>query len=309
MTLPDLTIEKPARDAMAPPASTAWFFVVWFRIALMQLARLRYHFLFCLLSRPWGIWFTRFMAGKLRRIHAVPRIGKLAIPLRAKALRDMLDQTNDFNGAEAMCPRLPAGEVVLAIDWPRRHREERARLEEVLDCELVADDARIRETVRARCDSDLHGVTELHTVNLARLCENVALDVAERHLGIGVGDGPERGALRPIIRWLAARVFQGPVKGSCEETYAQIAADRMQSVVQCCYDRQARELSQRAAIGNPIPVQEMTVLQRMIALSRRELTPRVWPGLPHADWLDEDWIIRKTLRRWRCSAASPLPAR
>ncbi|MEM7210761.1 MAG: cytochrome P450 [Pseudomonadota bacterium] len=301
MTLPDLDIDDRAKKAMAPPVSTEWFFVAWYLGIALWVGRLRYKLMFWVLSRRRGVWITRKFVAILRAIHPVPRLGKIAIPLRAADLRDMLRRVDDFNAAEAMCPRLPAGQVVLAIDWPRRHGEERARLEEVLDHARLTDDARIREIVRDRCHKDFGAYPCLNGRNLARLCEDVAFDVAEGHLGIGVGTGPERDKLRPIIRWLAARVFQGPVKGSPEETFALIASDRMQSLAQHCFEQADAELRQAAADGRPIPPEKMTVLQRMIALRNNGdpalgaalgLKPRVHPNLPHAKWLDDDWIIR-----------------
>ena len=101
----------------------------WF---IAGLGWLKYRLLFCALSRPGWLGFTRQMLRIARWFHPVPRAAGHALPLNARDLREALARTQDFNGAEDMSPRLPAGENVLAIDWPQRHGEERARLERVL---------------------------------------------------------------------------------------------------------------------------------------------------------------------------------
>ncbi|MEM9062482.1 MAG: cytochrome P450 [Pseudomonadota bacterium] len=125
-----------------------------------------------------------------------------------------------------MSPRLPMGENVLAIDWPRRHAEEREVLEQVLDHNHDKDHLRIRKIVRDRVKKALPTErSELRKLNIARFCEDVALDVAGRYLGIG--DLCEREDLRPIVRRLASQVFQAPVHGSIEERDARLAGSRM----------------------------------------------------------------------------------
>lgn len=278
-----LEIRDSDLNALKSARSTSWWLVHWTSWPALRVKRLIYRFMFRLLSRPWGISLTRLTSRILRGVHPVPRLLGKAIPLRAADLKDMLERADDFNGAEAMCPRLPAGEVVLGIDWTRRHAEERARLEQVLDCAPDEDDARIRNIVRARCETKLGMLTDLKDVNLAELCEDVALDVAHEYLGVGVDCRGQRDHLRPIIRWLAAQVFQAPVKGSCEEIYARVAADKIQRLAERCMDDQEAELDRQEAAGTPIPKEEMTVLQRMISLRRESAAP---------GWLTRDWVLR-----------------
>ena len=127
-----LEIRKSELDALKSARSTSWMLVRVIRWPAHRAKRLIYRLRFRLLSRPWGISVTRFASRIMRGVHPVPRFSGLAIPLRAADLKDMLERADDFNGAEAMCPRLPAGEVVLGIDWTRRHAEERARLEQLV---------------------------------------------------------------------------------------------------------------------------------------------------------------------------------
>ena len=278
-----LEIRDAELDALRSARTTSWMLVRLIRWPAHRAKRLIYRVRFRFLSRPWGIKLTRLLSRILRGVHPVPRFSGLAIPLRAADLKDMLERADDFNGAEAMCPRLPAGEVVLGIDWTRRHAEERARLEQVLDCAPEEDDARIRNIVRARCKTKLGTGTTLKGVNLAKLCEDVALDVARAYLGVGVDCPDQREHLRPIIRWLAAQVFQAPVKGSCEEIFARVAADKIQRLAEKCMNDQEAELITREQAGAPIPNEEMTVLQRMISLRRQSSAP---------DWLTQDWVLR-----------------
>lgn len=281
-----LEIRDSDLDALRAARTSSWWVIagpVWLK---QRLKRLGYRLRFRLLSRPWGINLTLFFARFLRGIHPVPRLGRIAVPLRTADLRNALERADVFNGAEDMCPRLPAGEVVLAIDWPRRHAEERARLEMVLDCVPDADDARIRDIVRCRCTRVIGSRTTLKGVNLALLCEDVALDVAHKYLGIGVDCPDQRDHLRPIIRWLAAQVFQAPVKGSHEEIFARVAADKMQQLAGKCLSEQEDELDTRANAGDPIPTEDMTVMQRMISLQRQKSAP---------DWLDQDWVLRNSV--------------
>lgn len=281
-----LEIRESELKALGTARSTSWMVVRWLGLLTLHLKRVKYWFLFGLLSRPSGIKLTLAFSQFLRGIHPVPRFLGQAIPLRAADLRNMLERTDDFNGAEAMCPRLPAGEVVLGIDWTRRHAEERARLEDVLDCAPEADDACIRAIVRRRCADEIGTKTGLKGVNLARLCEDVALDVAHEYLGIGVDAQDQREHLRPIIRWLAAQVFQAPVKGSNEEIFARVATDRIQQLASICMEEQEAELVAREKAGDPIPKKEMTVLQRLISLERDSSEP---------SWLDEDWVLRNAV--------------
>ena len=281
-----LEIRESEMKALGTARSTSWMVVRWMGWVTLRLKRLVYRLLFRVLSRPFGISLTLTISRILRGIHPVPRFFGRAIPLRAADLRNMLERTDDFNGAEAMCPRLPAGEVVLGIDWTRRHAEERARLEDVLDCTPDPDDARVRDIVRRRCAREIGSRTGLKGVNLARLCEDVALDVAHEYLGIGVDAQDQREHLRPIIRWLAAQVFQAPVKRSYEEIYARVAADKIQHLASMCMDRQEAELYARAIYGDPIPKEEMTVVQRLISLQRQSAKPA---------WLTRDWVLRNVV--------------
>ncbi|MEL7000979.1 MAG: hypothetical protein AAFP68_22265, partial [Pseudomonadota bacterium] len=140
----NLEITPDDRDALGLPKWIRWWILSPLYTALHALLRRFYFALFHVLSKPALLWSIRMLARIARRIHPVPRIGRLVVPLRAQDLRNALERTEDLNGAEDMSPRLPAGENVLAIDWPRRHTEERTHLERALDYDHALDHARIR---------------------------------------------------------------------------------------------------------------------------------------------------------------------
>ena len=278
-----LEITKADLEALARRGATTWFIFKPFLKAAMWIRRLRYRLLFCLLSSPWGIRLTLFIANRLRWIHPIPKGLGIALPLSAPALRNALSRPEDFNGAEAMTLRLPAGEVVLGIDWQRRHAEERARIEQALDRSQEVDDARIRQIVRRRCRQVIPKTqTDLSTVNFARLFEDIALDVSEGYLGVGTFDDTAREHLRPIIRSLASRVFQGPIEHSIEDLIANIAADRMRSLVEHCKTRAQEDLA-----ANPGKHwNELTVLQRLLGMVDACSSPA---------WLTQDWVVRNMI--------------
>lgn len=273
---PTMVITPGNRKALGASTPTVWFFLVIFVRAWLWIKRQFHRLNFWGLSSPWGIWITLRIANMLRRLHPVPRGFGMVLPLRTAYLRDALTRVSDLNGAEDMSPRLPAGEVVLAIDWPRRHTEERARLECVLDGHPRADDARIRCLVRQRCTYSLCKYDPMTELNLARLCEDVALDVAHCYLGVGTHGTYQRNHLRKAVRSLATQVFKAPVKNSREEIVARIAADRMRALVEHCAGIAQRTLS------STLPAKQ-TVLQRMLVLLED-------PNRP--DWLNNDWVIR-----------------
>ena len=276
-----LKISPAERKALAHRVWTNWgLFRPLFRLRMWFLRKL-YKIVFWLLSSPKGLWLTRWLAAVLRRIHPVPKGFGVAVPLRADALRDALSRPGDFNGAEAMTLRLPAGEVVLGIDWERRHAEERARLEEALDAAPEVDAARIRRVVRKRCATALFAREDLNGVNLAEIFEDVALDVSEDYLGVGVFDASERDALREIIRSLASRVFQAPVFLSPEDLTAILSKDRMRSVAEACLARTEQDILDRPGLAD----EQMTVMRRLLHLARDAS-----PGKP--GWLNDDWVIR-----------------
>ncbi len=285
MTLPSLEIKEADLRALARRGAPTWGLFRPFQRVGLWLARTAYFFVFRMLSRPCGIRTTMWIAERLRGIHPIPKGFGFAVPLRADALRDTLNRPEDFNGAEAMTLRLPAGEVVLGIDWGRRHFEERARLEYALDSQQCSDDARIRKIVRNRCDRVMPAtLTDLSKVNFARLFEDIALDVAEGHLGVGTYVEVQRCHLRPIIRSLASRVFLAPVPHSAEDLIATVSADKMRSLVEHCVTLGRDDLKARGGHTST----ELTVLQRLLMLV--DVDPDSKPV-----WLTEDWVVRNMI--------------
>ena len=282
----DLKITPDDRDALGLPEWNHWWFLSWFHRALHALRRDLYFALFHFLSQPALLWLIRALARIARRIHPVPRIGRLVVPLRAKDLRNALERTEDLNGAEDMSPRLPAGENVLAIDWPRRHTEERTHLERALDCDHAQDHARIRRIVRARMRSALPSDRSgMRALNIARMCEDVTLDVAQCYLGIGVPSENccQRDHMRPIVRKLASQVFQGPVPGSIEERDARLAGDRMIGLAADRVDAAIKCF--KGQNGRPKSPEDWTITDRLIQQLSDDTLGEPTPRERH-------WVIR-----------------
>lgn len=237
-----------------------------------------YRFLFHLLSRPFYLCLLRRLFALLRWISPIARVSSLVIPTRHADIREALTRPHDLNTAEGMVPRLPMGAIVQAIDWPERHRAERAAIETAFAKTAAGDYAALRTLVRARLAKQLPPTVTDNEIDIASaLTEEVALDVAISYFGVGsarhLAPGSEREHLRRILRLLASQIFRAPPKGSKAAGEVQFAKQDLLTLAM-----------EAADVAGAIyrPGQTDTVLAHMLAQARSGAEP----------WLTEDWAIR-----------------
>ena len=255
-----------------------------------------YHFTFCFLSHPVWIWAIRRLAWVIRPFRPIPILGSAVVPTRPAHVREVLGRIDCFNVGEELTRRMPLGQVVLCIDWPRRHTEERELIEKALDCCPDTDEARIRDIVRECTSTALQKLEERPGVNFAtEVCETIAIDVAARHFGIAA-NGPSQEWLR-ILRLLASQVFVGPPEKSRIYTETQICSDKLAELVSKRFEEAEAHLS-----NHKLDKQHMTVLERMIACRDQGLfrtdnstQKRRRPSDPCAERAARDDWIKRTI--------------
>ena len=179
-----------------------------------RLSSLGHRALFAGISRPCALRVLRWVAGFRRLISPVLVLGGVTAPLRHADMKEALEREADFDIAEDMAPRLPAGPMPIGMAWPAQHREHRARLEKAVGASETAPEIiALRHAAKGWIAARL--AAHKGSVNVARdYSEEIVLDAAHGFFGLGDNTPKTREELRLVFRLLAAQVVQPPPAGS-----------------------------------------------------------------------------------------------